>query len=215
MGGITPDDGHRLINGRYRLVELLGRGGMGTVWRGHDEMLDREVAIKEVTLSPDLDDDERAELTTLALQEARATAVAEIGAAALEAETADGVAFSPDGKTLAVPDAEDESLQLWSIASHRMTAELDVSPMLSGPAFSPDGRTLAVPSHDSLTSEDTIDISKPPGHEKATTLRRIDTPKALALSRVRTSGSRPGPSDLFRPGLSWFSPGLSRRPGRW
>ncbi|WP_345471591.1 WD40 repeat domain-containing serine/threonine protein kinase [Actinoallomurus oryzae] len=68
------DEGRQLINGRYRLIEVIGQGGMGTVWRGHDEMLDREVAIKEVTLPPGLDDDERAELSTLALQEARATA---------------------------------------------------------------------------------------------------------------------------------------------
>jgi hypothetical protein len=44
------------------------------VWRGHDEMLDREVAIKEVRLPADLDDEERAELSGLAIQEARATA---------------------------------------------------------------------------------------------------------------------------------------------
>jgi serine/threonine protein kinase len=70
----TPDGGDRLVNGRYRLIEVIGRGGMGTVWHGHDEMLDREVAIKEITLSPDLDDDARAELGALAMQEARATA---------------------------------------------------------------------------------------------------------------------------------------------
>jgi serine/threonine protein kinase len=39
----------RVLGGRYELIDLLGTGGMATVWRGRDRNLGRVVAVKVIS----------------------------------------------------------------------------------------------------------------------------------------------------------------------
>ncbi|MGW3109636.1 serine/threonine protein kinase [Streptomyces sp. NPDC001100] len=67
------DEG-RLIAGRYLILDRIGRGGMATVWRAHDELLGRQVAVKKLHSQPQLDDAELATLFERARREAHSAA---------------------------------------------------------------------------------------------------------------------------------------------
>jgi eukaryotic-like serine/threonine-protein kinase len=67
-------DTGRVIAGRYRLQSTIGRGAMGVVWRARDQLLDRDVAIKEVQIADSLTDVERATAFQRTLREAKTAA---------------------------------------------------------------------------------------------------------------------------------------------
>ena len=67
-------DAGRVIGGRYRLLAPIGRGAMGVVWRARDQLLDRDVAIKEVQIADTLTEEERATAFQRTLREAKTAA---------------------------------------------------------------------------------------------------------------------------------------------
>ncbi|MFJ2927424.1 protein kinase [Streptomyces massasporeus] len=73
-GGGTDDARGRLVGGRYRLIEPIGSGGTGTVWRAHDDLAQREVAVRQPRLPGGPDDEGHRRAAHRLHREARAAA---------------------------------------------------------------------------------------------------------------------------------------------
>lgn len=71
MSGNEESATSAMLAGRYRMGELIGRGGMGSVWLAEDTVIGRPVAIKEVRLPDGLPEAERAVLSERVMREAR------------------------------------------------------------------------------------------------------------------------------------------------
>ncbi len=72
--GLAVSDLGRLVANRYLLVERVGSGGMGTVWRAEDKLLGRHVAVKKLRIPPHLHDEEIRTLHERTRREARSAA---------------------------------------------------------------------------------------------------------------------------------------------
>ncbi|MFJ5922023.1 serine/threonine-protein kinase [Kitasatospora sp. NPDC092948] len=202
----------RLLADRYRLGEVLGRGGMGTVWRAEDEMLGRVVAVKELRMTGAVDEAEKHRLIVRTLREAKATARIRHTAAVtvFDVVEEDGrpwiVMELVDGRSLADVVREDgllsperaaaiglDLLGVLGAAHSQGVLHRDVKP--SNVLIGEDGRTVLTDFGIASVEGDTSITS---------TGMLVGAPSYIAPERAR--GQRPGPpSDLWSLGGTLYA----------
>ncbi|MDX3384598.1 serine/threonine-protein kinase [Streptomyces niveiscabiei] len=210
-----------LLAGRYRLVDSIGSGGMGRVWRAHDELLHRAVAIKELTAALYVAEADKAVLLARTRAEARAAARINHSAVVtvhdvLEHDGRPWIVMElVEGRSLAdavkadgrVEPAEAARIGMWVLRALRAAHSAgvlhrDVKP--GNVLLSEDGRVL-------LTDFGIAQI------EGDTTITRtgevVGSVDYLAPERVR--GNDPGPSsDLWALGATLYTAVEGRSPFR-
>ena len=209
----------RVVGGRYRLRDPIGRGAMGAVWRARDELLHRDVAVKEVKVPFALSEHDRAALYQRTLREAKTAArlnhpgvvtvfdvVEEDGRPwivmeLVQARSLDRV-LAEDGP-LPVPQAADVGQQLVGALATAHAAGIlhrDVKP--SNVLLAPDGRAV-------LTD---FGIATFEGDERLTQTGMVmGTPEFTPPERIRGEPATPS-SDLWSLGATLYAAVQGRGP---
>jgi hypothetical protein len=211
--------GGRLIAGRYRLDGPIGRGAMGIVWHGRDELLARDVAVKEIQIPAQATPADAEQIYQRTLREARAAArlshsgavtvfdvVEEDGSPWIVMELVDGRSLdrviTEDGPLPPSAAAELGSSLIGALASAHSAGVLhrDVKP--SNVLVTPDGRAV-------LTDFGIATFPGDPGQTQTGMV--VGTPGFTAPERVRGGAATPA-SDLWSLGATLYAAVEGRGP---